>query len=375
MNKPKLLFIFPGPKYHIKHTLGKRFELLSKKYTGIIFTSTHGNDCTQLSDFVVKTVPYYHHSKFINYSIYLLALLKIAYHQKKEKIDIVISYDPLFTGFISYIISKYLNAKLILEVNGDFAHPAIYKEQKSKILAAIKKSSYKIIAKFVIYKSHGVKLLYKSQINWINMDAYNGKIYVGPDFVDIEPFLNSTGKYKETNTILVIGFPFYIKGIDIIINAFRMIETEFPEWSLKILGWYPNPEKIKELIGESTQIQLLAPVHHSEMTEKIGTTKIIAQPSRTEAMGRALVEASAAGKAIVASNVGGIPTVVIHNRTGLLVEPENTNELALNLRLLMDNEDLRCNFGAAARKHAQDYNSVENYFRNNNEFYQNVLKL
>jgi len=365
--------MFPGPKYYLEQAIGKRFEALSSMYEGVIYTTPHG-DCTNLSKFTIRTVAYQYTSKLKHNIYYLIGALKLAREIKQQNYDIVISYDPLVTGLVGYIVSKYLNAKLIVEVNGDFTHPAIYKEQKNRFFAFLKKTIFKLIARFVIYNSHGVRLLYKSQLDWINMKKYQGQIMVGPDFVDIEPFLNNSKQYTAENTILVIGFPFYIKGIDIIIKAFKSIETEYPNWHLKILGWYPKHQNILKLIGNSKNISLKKAVPYSEMIEQIGMAKIIAQPSRTEAMGRALVEAAAAGKARIGSNVGGIPTIIEDNVTGLLVEPENIEELAKKLKLLMQDEQLRSRLGKAALNYACNYNSLENYIKKNIHFYQEVLK-
>lgn len=373
MKKTKLLFLFPGPKYYLQSTLGKRFQSLSEKYEGTIFTTPHG-DCPRLASFAVRTVAYQYTSQLKHNIYYLIGAIKLARELKNEGVDIVVSYDPLVTGLVSYIVSRYLGAKLIVEINGDFTHPAIYHEQKSKLSASIKKFIFKAIAKFVIHRSNGVKLLYKSQIDWVDMKNYKGQILVAPDFVDIEPFIKSVNKFEESNTILVIGFPFYIKGIDIIIEAFKSIEAEFPHWHLKILGWYPKHEQITSLIGDSKNIKLKKAVPYSEMIEQIGSAKIIAQPSRTEAMGRALVESAAAKKARIGSNVGGIPTVIKHNVTGLIVEPDSIEDLTKKLVQLMSNEKLRVELGTAAQSFAKKHHSLDSYIKSNDNFYQAVLK-
>ena len=60
-------------------------------------------------------------------------------------------------------------------------------------------------------------------------------------------------------------------------------------------------------------------------------------PSRREALSRVAVEAALLAKPIVATRVGGVPEVVLHGRTGLLVEPESSQALAEGaLRLLAD---------------------------------------
>jgi glycosyltransferase involved in cell wall biosynthesis len=72
-------------------------------------------------------------------------------------------------------------------------------------------------------------------------------------------------------------------------------------------------------------------------------------PSLNEGMGRVLVEAMAAGRPVVASRVGGIPDLVRHGETGLLVAPRDELKLAANISLLLSNPDKADRMGAMGR--------------------------
>jgi glycosyltransferase involved in cell wall biosynthesis len=82
-------------------------------------------------------------------------------------------------------------------------------------------------------------------------------------------------------------------------------------------------------------------------------------PSLNEGMGRALIEAMAAGLPVIASRVGGIPAVISHERTGLLVSPRDADALAEALRRLLDRPEWAKQLGVAA-SHSVDsrYGSV-----------------
>jgi glycosyltransferase involved in cell wall biosynthesis len=71
-------------------------------------------------------------------------------------------------------------------------------------------------------------------------------------------------------------------------------------------------------------------------------------PSLNEGMGRALVEAMAAGRPVVASNVGGIPTIVEDRRTGRLVPPGDVVALTEAIDELVQRPDAAKALGAAA---------------------------
>ena len=68
-------------------------------------------------------------------------------------------------------------------------------------------------------------------------------------------------------------------------------------------------------------------------------------PSLNEGMGRVLVEAMAAGRPVVASDVGGIPDLVKDGENGFLAEPGNARELSRGIKKLLSSETMRAQMG------------------------------
>ena len=95
------------------------------------------------------------------------------------------------------------------------------------------------------------------------------------------------------------------------------------------LGWVPRPELERLLAGAT----------------------VVACPSRREGFGIVCAEAMARGRAVVASNVGGLRDLVEHERTGLLVPPQDPPALRAALERLLADEALRARLGKAARIH------------------------
>ena len=81
-------------------------------------------------------------------------------------------------------------------------------------------------------------------------------------------------------------------------------------------------------------------------------------PSLSEGLPLALLEAMFAGRAIVASAVGGIPEVITNDREGLLVPPSDPEALAAALRRLLDDPALRIRLGRAAQVRAAEQFTV-----------------
>jgi glycosyltransferase involved in cell wall biosynthesis len=288
---------------------------------------------------------------------------------KKEKIDLVITYDPLKTGLIGTMICRLIRAKLAPEINGVYTSPAQWIDSPNNLSTEIKKICYKVIMRYVLKRSDGIRLLYKGQIDSLR-EVVKGKIIRDfPCFVPIDNFYN----IRENKEVLFIGFPFKIKGVDILVKAFKIIANDYPAWKLKILGWFPNPKELNEAIDGHPQICHHPPVKYNEIPEHIGSCAIFVLPSRSEAMGRVLVEAMAAGKPRIGSNVDGIPTVINDGVDGLLFESENVDDLADKLSILMSNADLRHKLGRAGEIRAKEKFSKEIYFKNLFNFYNEVL--
>jgi len=75
-------------------------------------------------------------------------------------------------------------------------------------------------------------------------------------------------------------------------------------------------------------------------------------PSKRESFGLALLECMSCGLPVLGSNVGGIPEVIDHNKTGYLFKHNSLDELVFYIKKLTDNPDLRKKMGAAAREKA-----------------------
>jgi glycogen synthase len=103
------------------------------------------------------------------------------------------------------------------------------------------------------------------------------------------------------------------------------------------------------------RITLAGFVAHTAVPGVLASLDVLVLPSAYEEMGSVLVEAMATGLPVVASDVGGIPAVVRHGETGLLVPPGDVGALAAALDRLAGEPALRARLAAGARERARDY--------------------
>ena len=92
---------------------------------------------------------------------------------------------------------------------------------------------------------------------------------------------------------------------------------------------------------------------HAQMPQALNGLDVFVAPSRRESFGVSVLEASACALPVVASAVGGLPEVVQHGVTGLLVPPGDVSALAAALATLADDPALRLSMGRAGRQMVQ----------------------
>ena len=368
--KKTILYISPGPVYRPRlDSYQDEYRRLSQKYTGYIFTTSSAEEEFSIDGFRYSSMltdqSMRANLKFLFFCIRRAKALK----KQKITVDLVVTYDPLKTGLIGIIVSRILRAKLAVRVNGVYTSPAEWVDEKDTLKVKVKKNLYPLIMRVVLKRADGIKLLFRNQIDSFRNILGAKVIRTFPNYVDIDSFQNM-GENKE---VLFVGFPFKRKGADIIIEAFKTIEHKYPDWRLKILGWYPDTALLYDAIGDDQQIFHKKPVHHNEMPKEIGECSVLVLPSRSEAMGRVLVEAMAAGKPRIGANVDGIPTVINDGLDGLLFEPGNVADLGEKLERLMSDPDLRKRLGSNASVRAKKEFSKDVYIENVSLFYDDVI--
>jgi glycosyltransferase involved in cell wall biosynthesis len=141
------------------------------------------------------------------------------------------------------------------------------------------------------------------------------------------------------------------KRVEDAILAMTELSPEFPELELIVLGEGEERAKLEALIKErglGERVRLLGFV--PDAASYLPAFDLFLMISRSEALGYALLEAGAAGLPVVATRVGGMPEIVAHGESGILVPPENPAALARAIRGLLADPALGKRYGAALKE-------------------------
>ncbi len=159
--------------------------------------------------------------------------------------------------------------------------------------------------------------------------------------------------------LLYVGRLERLKGVDILLKAVASIE-DMECVGLTVVGGAensPERERLRDLaggLGIADRVEFIGSVDQSLLPVYYGAADICVLPSYYESFGLAALEAAACGKPVVASRVGGLPSIVRDGETGYLVRWRCPGPFVERLELLLTNERLRREMGAAGRRHAEN---------------------
>lgn len=137
-----------------------------------------------------------------------------------------------------------------------------------------------------------------------------------------------------------------IKGYDLLLRAFAPLAREFPRVGLALIGDGSEEVALRALcleLGIGEQVAFCG--WRTDARNLLRAFDVCVFPSRAEGFGLAIAEAMAAGRPVIAAQVGGVPELV--EQDALLVPPDDEHALTLALRRLHDDAALRDSMGAA----------------------------
>lgn len=289
-----------------------------------------------------------------------------------------------FLYLFSFPTSILLLRRKMMKINPDIVHAQVTTAPYSTVAALVRKK-YPVLltvhgtaTKDIKYLSGFAFILFKlahkpneryvvskipnliivaPQVKDIIDGMTNSKIHVIPNGIEFADIQNIEPKSIEHPSILYLGRLDNIKGVDILLKAIPIIKEKIPTIHLYLAGSGPQENEFKELvkklnIGEN--VKFLGFISERDKYAWYKSADICVFPSRQDYGPIVLPEAMACGKAIVASNVGGIPFMVEDEKTGFLFESENVDNLAEKIVTVLKDEKLRRKMGEAGKEKVKE---------------------
>jgi glycosyltransferase involved in cell wall biosynthesis len=221
--------------------------------------------------------------------------------------------------------------------------------------------AHNLIAKRVFQAADKVIALNRFEMqHFLRIGVDHKKIAIIPNGICLDEFKNRYYDFKEKygikgKLVLFVGRLTRIKGLDTLIQAYHFVKRQNSyDSKLVIIGedWgFKNG--VLELIKRydmSADILLLDSPARVDILSAYHASDIVVLPSNYETFSITILEAFACGKPVIATNVGGIPEMVIDGTNGILVRPNNPKQLYRAIMHLLRNEEIAKNMGFAGQR-------------------------
>ena len=200
--------------------------------------------------------------------------------------------------------------------------------------------------------------------------AFSEKTRVVPPGVDLRTFYpGDKNDAKDllniprlSKVILFVGRIDPIKGIDVLVKAFTMLNSS-DDIRLYIVGgnyeendYYKDIEILVRETDLMEKVVFTGSVPQSSLRDYYNAADVFVLPSHYESLGFVAIEAMACGTPVVASRVGGIPSIVSHGVTGYLTSQRCPEAFANQIEVLLENRDLYRYMAGEAIKKANSLN-------------------
>jgi glycosyltransferase involved in cell wall biosynthesis len=281
---------------------------------------------------------------------YLSAFFKLRRVIKKIKPDIVHAHYATSYGLLAVLL--HFRPTIISVWGSD-----VYQFPKKSFLHKFILKTNLRLADFILSTSSAM--------------AHEARLYTDKK-IEITPFGVDTVRFKPENVKtlfskddIVIGTiktMEEIYGIEYLIKAFSILRKKYSNLKLLLVGGTSNGNLayltyLKQLIKNldiANDTMFTGQIPFTKVPDYHNMMTVAVYVSLRESFGVSVLESQACGKAVVVSNIGGLPEVVNNGKSGFIVNSENEIETAHAIDLLLQNVELRREMGINARKWVED---------------------
>ncbi len=345
--RPRVLFVGRGRfRLPLGRGLERRFEALSGELDWRqLGTAADGKPSADPRLVLGRPFPL----RLLDGPFYYLRLpRRIARELRRFEPDAVIAQGAQETA-IALVGRRLAGSKtaVILDLHGDWRAPTrLYGSRARRLLDPLSDA----LARSALRRADAVRTISTYTTELVRAEGIEPAAEF-PAFMDLEPFLaNPVVPLPEAPRVLFVGVLERYKAFDVLADAWRRVVVSVPEAVLHVVGQGALAPVAEGLLEElSGRVEWSPSLTAEEVAAALDSATLLVLPSRSEGMGRVVIEAAARGRAVVGSRVGGIPDVVADEETGVLVPPDDAGALAGALARVLSDRALAERLGAEAR--------------------------
>jgi len=271
---------------------------------------------------------------------------------EEKDIDHIHEHFANPTAFIAMLANRYKNWGYSISVHGP---DVFYQVDESMLTEKIKR------ARFVRCISHYCR----SQL-WrlvpVNMWKKFHIVHCG---VNPEVFRPVERVENAVPQILCVGRLTSAKGQHILLDALHLVKEQGHKFRLTFVGDGEDRQSLENKVNElnlSEEVRLTGALGQERVMDHYRSADLFVLPSFAEGVPVVLMEAMAQEIPVISTRITGIPELIEHEKTGLLVTPGNTGELAEAIVRVLEDSSLGEKLGTEGRKAVlSEFNQSENY--------------
>lgn len=293
----------------------------------------------------------------------LWAALRVA---RRQKAEIIHAHWVIPGGLTGALVARILGIPLVVSLHGS----DIFVAQKHRLFGWVAGRVFRRAAEVTACSDH-------LRQGALDLGAAPDRVHLvawGADPERFHPHVptmdrSRVGLAPEDVVLVTLGRIVPKKGFHFLVRTLPALVRAHPRIQLLIGGDGPVREEltgIASALGLGARLHLPGQVAWHDVPAFLAAGDIFVLPSVLDAAGNTdglptvLLEAMAIGKAVVATEIGGVPLVIKHRVNGILVSPGNVDSLTRAISELLTDGDLRARLGAAARSSVEtDFNWTE----------------
>jgi len=292
----------------------------------------------------------------------LFAIIKMTEIIKKEKPNLIHAHSAK-AGAIARIAALFFDIKILYTPHA-FSFLSTNNYLKKKIFVFIER----------MLKTNKTILLATSKSERdlaINVVGFSpSKVIVLNNAINpIKTQISISNKIKHKNYICTIGRPSYQKNTEMLIEVFSLVQKKYNKIHLYIIGageYSPNLNKINSLIiqkGLLDKITILPWINREEAMAILKNSQLYVSTSRYEGMPYAVIESLCLKTPCVLTNCDGNRDLIVHNKTGYLINDMDQHEMSKKICSLIEDKDKLIEFGKNGYRYYQKNHLLSNYIK------------
>jgi glycosyltransferase involved in cell wall biosynthesis len=267
--------------------------------------------------------------------------------------DVVVAQSP-YAAFCALpaLLVRNDRPKLIVEIHGDWRTAArLYGSRFRNVYAPLSDRA----AAFALRRSDATRALSAYTARLAEEATGQPPLAVFPTYTDIETYLEEPVKPVPENPVaLWVGVLERYKNADGLDRIWRLVADCLPSAKLTVIGKGTFQRRLQRLAADFPgRVELISQLPPREVATRMDSATLLFLPSRSEGLGRVVIEAFTRGRPVVAAATGGIRDVVVPGRNGMLRSPDDERGFAAALVEVLGDRELAQRLGEQARLDAE----------------------